>query len=255
MGNSRHVALHGDDHRLGALGPDCAERIEKIRRSLKRSRSQAGAPGWKVQAPREIRSLAVEHGDPKILVILELVIRLAQSTERRNIDAVLHVHAIDADEKYAHRETIEGNGALVLGPNGRRADRRRLRLGDSRARSTSGCGGGADEREKVPTDDTGFKCFGGYCHGGSSSIGAVAFCHFRSAVAHASAARAEQVVHVPALDEPSAALPPAAPLIARARKATNVAPATKVLRRMIIGVYGSTGPKDWTVSRPPPSWF
>jgi hypothetical protein len=103
--------------------------------------------------------------------MLELVIRLAQGTERRNIDAILRVHAIDADEKHAHRETIEGNGALALW--GRRSARRRLRLGDSRARSKSGSGGGSEESEKVPTDDAGFKCLGGYCHRGSSSIGPV----------------------------------------------------------------------------------
>src|SRR5713101_3993466 len=81
IGNSRHVPLHGDDQRLGALGPACSERIEKTRRSLNGPASQPGTPRRKVQATGEIRSLAVEHSDPKAIIMFELIVRLTERTE------------------------------------------------------------------------------------------------------------------------------------------------------------------------------
>jgi len=121
----------------------------------------------KVEAMREIRSLPVEHGDPKIIVVLELVIGLAQGVEGRDIDTVLRIRAIDTNEEHAIGQTAEADGALALRLNQRRPVRRR-RLGERRVSGGESGGGRPKQSENLAA---GHAClrFAGSCHCDCSS--------------------------------------------------------------------------------------
>src|ERR1700730_7302437 len=102
MRDARDAPMHSDNEGLGALRPCGPNRIDKLRRSLKWSCSQAGSPGLQIEPLRKIRPLAIEHGDAKAIIVLKLIVCLAQRIEGRNIDTVLCFRSIDAHQKHAH---------------------------------------------------------------------------------------------------------------------------------------------------------
>jgi hypothetical protein len=130
------------------LRPCGRERIDEILRRLKRSVPQGRAPRQRVEPVRKIRPLAVEHRDPEITVMLELVIGLADRAEGRNVDAVLRLHPVDPDQEHALGRPIEDHGGFG---GGRSRGGLLLRLGQRRPRGRqSGCRGGAGKDKNIP---------------------------------------------------------------------------------------------------------
>ncbi len=146
--DARHMPLNRDDERLRTLWPRGRNRIDELLRRLEWPVAQRGPPRRLIEALRKIRALAVQHGHPEVIVMLELVIGLADCCKGRDIDPVLRVDAIDADRQYALGRTVE-HDRRSDGCRSRCRRRRRLRLGQRRAGCQPDRGGSACQHKNT----------------------------------------------------------------------------------------------------------